>query len=238
MPKELCQGLHLYLNRFMEASLFQNIEQHQLLKVIVAVVIGGLLGLEREYRHKAAGMRTLTLICLGSTLFTILSVELGYPGSPDRVASNILTGVGFIGAGVIFKGDFTIDGITTAATIWIASALGIAIGMSDFVLAAFSLVIVLGLLLGLKALETNIGRWREKRTYTISYPVDKYKPDEITGRFKRLELNYKLLIQKREDALIEEKYEVNGKLEAITALTDLLMADKNIHHFTVQANPL
>lgn len=238
MPKELCQGLHLYLNSFMEETLFQNIEQHQLLKVIVAVVIGGLLGLEREYHRKAAGMRTLTLICLGSTLFTILSVELGYPGSPDRVASNILTGVGFIGAGVIFKGDFTIDGITTAATIWIASALGIAIGMSHFVLAGCSLAIVLALLLGLKALEGSIGKWREKRTYTISYPADKYKPEEIAGVFRRLELNYKLLVQKKEDALIEEKYEVNGKRAAIAALTDLLMSDKNIHHFTVQANPL
>src|SRR5690242_15513119 len=113
----------------MEYSIFQAVEQHQLLKVLIALLVGGLLGLEREYRHKAAGMRTLTLICLGSTLFTMLSAELGYPSSPDRVASNILTGVGFIGAGVIFKGDYTIDGITTAATIWIASALGIAIGM-------------------------------------------------------------------------------------------------------------
>lgn len=222
----------------MDDSLFRSIEQHQLLKVIIAVVIGGLLGLEREYRHKAAGMRTLTLICLGSTLFTIMSVELGYPGSPDRVASNILTGVGFIGAGVIFKGDFTIDGITTAATIWIAAALGIAIGMSHFFLAAFSLAIVLLLLLGLKKLEADIGKLKEKRIYTITYPADKYKPEEIAGMLQRFQLNYRLLLQTKDNTMIEDKYEVNGKPEGIAGLTDLLLSDKNIHHFTVQANPL
>ena len=222
----------------MEHTIFQNIEQHQLLKVIVAIVIGGLLGLEREYRHKAAGMRTLTLICLGSTLFTMLSVELGYPSSPDRVASNILTGVGFIGAGVIFKGDYTIDGITTAATIWIASALGIAIGMSHYLLAAFSLVVVLLLLLGLKALEGNIGKWREKRTYTISYPADIYKAEEIDNMFRQHRLKHKLLLQTKKDALIENKYEVTGKPHEIAAMTELLLSDKNIHHFAVQANPL
>jgi putative Mg2+ transporter-C (MgtC) family protein len=222
----------------MEESLFHNIEHHQLLKVIIAVVIGGLLGLEREYRHKAAGMRTLILICLGSTLFTILSAELGYPNSPDRVASNILTGVGFIGAGVIFKGDFTIDGITTAATIWIASALGIAIGMSHYLLATFSLAVVLLLLLGLKALEGKIGRWREKRTYTITYPADKYKPDEIAGTFRRFNLTYRLLVQTKKDTLIEDRYEVSGKPDNITATTECFLSDNNIHNFVVQANPI
>ncbi|WP_044222058.1 MgtC/SapB family protein [Chitinophaga pinensis] len=222
----------------MEHTIFENIEHHQFIKVIVAIVIGGLLGLEREYRHKAAGMRTLTLICLGSTLFTILSVEMGYPNSPDRVASNILTGVGFIGAGVIFKGDFTIDGITTAATIWIASALGIAIGMSHYVLAIFSLAIVLLLLLGLKALEGKIGKWREKRIYTISYPADQHKEHEIITLFQQHKLNYKLLLQTKKDTLIEHKYEISGKPHAMSAITEFLLSDKNIHHFAVQANPL
>ncbi|MBW8686912.1 MgtC/SapB family protein [Chitinophaga rhizophila] len=222
----------------MEEHIFQNIEQHQFVKVVASVFIGGLLGLEREYRHKAAGMRTLTLICLGSTLFTILSVELGYPGSPDRVASNILTGVGFIGAGVIFKGDFTIDGITTAATIWIAAALGIAVGLSHYVLAAFSLVLVLFLLLGLKALEGNISQWREKRIYTITYPADKYTPEDIITMFRSRNIRYKLLIQTKKDTLIEDKFEVSGKPQEIAGLTTLLLSDNNIAHFAVQANPL
>lgn len=223
----------------MEQSIFQVIEEHQLLKVLGALVIGGLLGLEREYRHKAAGMRTLTLICLGSTLFTILSVELGYPGSPDRVASNILTGVGFIGAGVIFKGDYTIDGITTAATIWIASALGIAIGMSHYVLAGVSLAVVLVLLMGLKVLEGKISQIKEKRTYTIGYHIDQYKPEEIAGIFQRFNLKCKQLLHTKNDtSIIEDKYEAVGKPQEIAAISAFLLSDKNIHHFSVQVNPL
>lgn len=223
----------------MEYSIFQAVEQHQLLKVLIALLVGGLLGLEREYRHKAAGMRTLTLICLGSTLFTMLSAELGYPSSPDRVASNILTGVGFIGAGVIFKGDYTIDGITTAATIWIASALGIAIGMSHFMLAGFSLTIVLLILVAVKVLEERIGRLKEKRIYTIGYHIDKYNPAEIAGVFKRFDLKCKQLIHTKNDQLIvEDKYEAMGKPENIAAINAFLLSDKSIHHFSVQINPL
>lgn len=223
----------------MEQSIFQIIEEHQLLKVLAALVIGGLLGLEREYRHKAAGMRTLTLICLGSTLFTILSVELGFPGSPDRVASNILTGVGFIGAGVIFKGDYTIDGITTAATIWIASALGIAIGMSHYVLASVSLAVVLVLLMGLKVLEGKISQLKEKRTYTIGYHMDQYNPEEIAGIFQRFNVKCKQLLHTKSDTLIiEDKYEAVGKPQEIAAINAYLLSDKNIHHFSVQVNPL
>ena len=222
----------------MEQTIFQNIEEHQLLKVIISVVIGALLGLEREYRHKAAGMRTLTLICLGSTLFTILSVELGYPGSPDRVASNILTGVGFIGAGVIFKGDFSIDGITTAATIWIASALGIAIGCSHYVLAGLSLAVVLVLLIGLKLLEKRISSVNEKRVYRILYQRDRYTHYEIAEFFNRFGLKCKQLQYIRKESVIEEKYEASGSLSAINELNSFLLNNNNIHHFEVQNNPL
>jgi putative Mg2+ transporter-C (MgtC) family protein len=223
----------------MEHSIFQVIEEHQFLKVLIALVVGGVLGMEREYRHKAAGMRTLALICLGSTLYTMLSVELGYPSSPDRVASNILTGVGFIGAGVIFKGDYTIDGITTAATIWIAAALGIAVGVSHYLLAGFALVIVLALLIGLKVLEGKIGDIKEKRTYTVGYHIDQYKPEEIAGIFRRFNLKYKQLLHTRDETfIVEDKYEVVGKSEAIAAINAHLLSDKNIHHFSVQVNPL
>lgn len=223
----------------MEQSIFQVIEEHQLLKVLVALIIGGVLGLEREYHHKAAGMRTLALICLGSTLFTLLSVELGYPSSPDRVASNILTGVGFIGAGVIFKGDYTIDGITTAATIWIAAALGIAVGVSHYLLAAVTLIVVLLLLVGFKVVESKIGKIREKRSYTIGYHMDQYSPEEIAGMFRRFNLKYKRLLHTRNEAfMVEDKYEVAGRPQEIAAVNAFLLADKNIHHFSVQVNPL
>ena len=85
-------------------------------QVSVAFVIGAIIGLEREFRSKPAGFRTMILICVGSCLYTILSKEIGN-GSADRIASNIVTGIGFIGAGVIFKEGISVNGLTTAALI-------------------------------------------------------------------------------------------------------------------------
>src|ERR1700744_1708962 len=99
-------------------------------KLVLAVVIGGALGAEREYRSKSAGFRTMTLICLGATLFTIVSELIGAKGAPERIAPNVVVGIGFVGAGVIFKGDShsKASGVTTAAMIWVTAALGMGIG--------------------------------------------------------------------------------------------------------------
>ena len=97
-------------------------------RLVLAIIIGGIIGAEREYQNKSAGFRTMMLICMGSALFTIISMELSDTHTPDRIASNIVTGIGFVGAGVIFKGDTGINGITTAATIWVVAALGMGIG--------------------------------------------------------------------------------------------------------------
>jgi putative Mg2+ transporter-C (MgtC) family protein len=88
-----------------------------LLQLLMVIVVGGLIGAEREYHSKNAGFRTMILICLGSFLFTTFSIHIS-GSSSDRIASNIVTGIGFLGAGVIFKSDNRINGITTAATIW------------------------------------------------------------------------------------------------------------------------
>jgi len=87
-----------------------------LLQLLMVVLVGGIIGAEREYHSKSAGFRTMILICLGSFLFTIFSIHITN-GTPDRIASNIVTGIGFIGAGVIFKSDNRINGITTAGKV-------------------------------------------------------------------------------------------------------------------------
>src|SRR5271154_5080290 len=99
-----------------------------LLKLFISLIIGSVIGAEREYRSKSAGFRTIILITLGSTLFTIFSIQIGSPNSPDRIASNIVQGIGFLGAGIIFREGSRVNGITTAATIWIAAALGMGVG--------------------------------------------------------------------------------------------------------------
>ena len=94
-----------------------------ILKLVFAVVVGGALGAEREFRDRAAGFRTIILICTGATLFTMFSVKLGGPQDPARIAASIVSGVGFLGAGAIMRGPVRVVGLTTASTIWLAAAL-------------------------------------------------------------------------------------------------------------------
>ena len=116
-------------------------------KAILAVVAGLILGFEREMKDKSAGLKTMTVICLGSTLFSILSYKFaGEHGDPTRIASYIVSGIGFLGAGVIFKGGFNVHGLTTAGIIWITAAVGMGIGFGEFYMAftflALSLVVI------------------------------------------------------------------------------------------------
>ncbi len=102
-------------------------------RLAMAGLLGGLIGLERELRGYPAGIRTLALVALGASLFTDISRLLG---GEDRVAAQIVTGIGFLGAGVIFREGYTVKGITTAATIWAAAAVGMAVGAELYISAA------------------------------------------------------------------------------------------------------
>ena len=121
------------------------------LRLLLAAVLGAGIGWQREKVHKPAGLRTHILICLGSCLFTVISV-LGFTGpvDPSRVAAGVVTGIGFIGAGVIFRGarGDKVVGITTAASIWVTAAIGIAAGVGLYLIAAaVAIVTVLVLLI-------------------------------------------------------------------------------------------
>ena len=116
-------------------------------KALLALAAGVILGMERELKDKAAGLKTITVISLGSALFTLLSMKVGgADGESTRIASYIVSGVGFLGAGVIFKDQVSVSGLTTAGIIWLAAAVGTAIGFGEFYLAgtfmAASLLIV------------------------------------------------------------------------------------------------
>jgi putative Mg2+ transporter-C (MgtC) family protein len=144
-------------------------------KLVLAIVVGGAIGAEREYRSKSAGFRTLTLLCLGATIFTILSEFIGGAGNPDRIASNIVTGIGFVGAGVIFKGDSThskVNGITTAAMIWVVAALGMAIGAGYELVAVAACAMILLVLFIFSLLEGWIDRVNQVRNYKIVCPFE------------------------------------------------------------------
>lgn len=132
------------------------------LRLALAAGLGGAIGLEREFRHKPAGLRTNMLIALGSALFSMLSVELGSAaGSPDRVAAQVVTGIGFLGAGAILRHGENIEGLTTAATVWVNAAIGMAAGLGAYSAAAVGAaltLVVLGLLPSMERMFEDRGR--------------------------------------------------------------------------------
>lgn len=138
-----------------------------LIKLGMAVLVGGLIGAEREYQDKAAGFRTIILITVGSTLFTIFSISMDPGFTRTRVAANIVTGIGFLGAGAIVREHGRIGGLTTAATIWLAAALGMGIGAGELIFVSISTLVVFVILLLFPHIESRIDRIRESRTYKI-----------------------------------------------------------------------
>ena len=146
----------------MDAIFFEN-----LIKAGLAVLVGGIIGAEREYQDKAAGFRTIILITLGSCLFTIFSLSIDAGNTQTRIAANIVTGIGFLGAGAIVREGGRVAGLTTAATIWLAAALGMGIGAGilNFSLAATGVTILV--LLVFPYFEARIDRVREARLYRI-----------------------------------------------------------------------
>lgn len=141
--------------------------QNELLLIFFSVLLGLCIGAEREYRNKSAGLRTFILVCFGSCLFTILSIKIGVQ-DPDRLAANIITGIGFLGAGVIFKGDNKIDGITTATTIWATASIGMAVGSGYVYLSLLGTVLVLLILSSLTYFQNFIDKNHKIREYRIT----------------------------------------------------------------------
>jgi putative Mg2+ transporter-C (MgtC) family protein len=143
--------------------------------LLVALIFGAIIGAEREYKSKAAGFRTVILIMVGSTLFTIVSQLIG---GDDRVASNIVTGIGFLGAGSIFREGVNVKGMTTATTIWIAAAIGMTIGLGKFSLAFGSLVIVMLVLLSFTWIQRLIEKKNKVETYHITFDAKHTNDDK------------------------------------------------------------
>jgi len=160
-------------------------------KLLISILIGAIIGSEREYHNKSAGLRTLMLICLGATLFTIFSMEIGEHSSPDRMASNIVTGIGFVGAGVIFMGGTGINGVTTAATIWTTAALGVGVGAGHQYIALAGCIVLVGILQSFKMVEEWIDRINRVHTYEITSAYRDQVFEHYEDLMKRYHLTYK-----------------------------------------------
>ena len=121
-------------------------------RIALAAFLGAVIGLEREYRGYPAGVRTMALVCMGSAIFADMSRLYG---GDDRIAAQIVTGIGFLGAGLIFREGYSVKGVTTAATIWATAAVGIAIGAEGYIIAVCGSVFAV-ILLELRVVTKNI----------------------------------------------------------------------------------
>ena len=128
-------------------------------RLVTAALLGAALGFEREIRQKDAGLRTNILINVGAALFTLMSIEMSGPsGDPGRIAAQIVTGIGFLGAGAIMRTGSGVQGLTTAATVWVNAAVGVAVGGGKYHLAFIATGITLAALLVLHPIERIIAR--------------------------------------------------------------------------------
>src|SRR5690606_34939865 len=153
-------------------------ENNDLVAIGVSLLAGSLVGFVREYNNKSAGFRTIVFICLGATAFTIVS-RFGV-GSDDRIAANIITGIGFIGAGVIFKDKFSVMGLTTAAVIWVVAGIGMAAGMGYYSLALTLSIVTVIILSVFNKVEFAMERLFLTRTISVGFG------DMDTGNLEKL----------------------------------------------------
>ncbi len=158
------------------------------LRLALAAILGGVLGLEREVRGQDAGLRTHMLVSLGACCFTLASVFIEVPlassGTPDgargdisRIASQVVVGIGFLGAGVILRHGGQVKGLTTAANLWLTASVGLAAGLGFYVAAGATVVIALVCLVGLRPLERAIRRYRQRRGLEADRDVAGSPPD-------------------------------------------------------------
>jgi putative Mg2+ transporter-C (MgtC) family protein len=135
------------------------------LRLGTAVLCGGIIGLERQLRGKAAGIRTSILICLGTQIFVALGASFsGDRVDPTRVLAQVVTGIGFVGGGVILARDGAVIGVTSAAVIWVLAALGAMIGLGHLIASIVLTLVTVGLLTGVELLESVFLRLREGAT--------------------------------------------------------------------------
>lgn len=182
-----------------------------LLQLGLAVLCGGAIGMEREVSGKPAGLRTNILICVGATLFTVLSVKLAAGrGDPARVAAQILPGVGFIGAGTILHARGAVTGLTSAATIWVVAAIGMALGNASYTEALGTTLLVMVVLAGLGYLETHVARRATHTHLQIHAKPETGALEELETIVRRTGLSLTRVDSRRENVDLVIEFEVRG----------------------------
>jgi len=190
--------------------------------------VGGIIGAERERHKKAIGLRMLILISLGSALFTIMSVRMGVKSGGDatRIAASIVSGIGFLGAGVILEEHGRVIGLTTAATIWLVAALGMAAG--EYFLSGVATLLAMVVLMPLAHIEEFLEIANERRTYQITAPVSWDKFKELKDLFKDHQIEIQCYKQERRGKEMVCTFEVLGAVKKHDKVVQKLPTDHEI----------
>ena len=207
---------------------------HLIIKLLLAVVLGGAIGVERELRSKSAGFRTMILICLGATLFTIFSQIIGIwhdSNNPDRIASNVVVGIGFIGAGVVFRSNNKVTGITTAASMWLCAALGMGIGCGYYLLSALGCALVLTTLFLFSFMDRFLDRLNQVRAYKIAYPYEQNNEHKYEQMMTEYGLTIKSRTQTKGGNIITGDWIATGSEKKHLAFIEKILSDNTITEF-------
>lgn len=211
----------------------EHFELLDIYKAVISLVAGLILGLEREMKDKSAGLKTITIICLGSTLFSILSYKMAGSGDPTRIASYIVSGIGFLGAGVIFKEGFSVYGLTTAGIIWIAAAIGMSIGFGEIFIAFTFLITALIVIYVAKIFTRSFVSYHHNKILKFKIPVQAISQKKpIISEIKKLsKIAYEIALEKHGDSLfITMDLHINN--QQIEELETYLINNKNVESFS------
>jgi putative Mg2+ transporter-C (MgtC) family protein len=191
------------------------------------VFCGAVLGLERQYKNKTAGFRTIILICLGSTIFTIISQRAG-----QGVNINLVTGVGFIGAGVIFKDNISVNGLTTAAVIWVAAAIGMATGSGNYMLAIISTFVTLLVLILFHVFEMYLDKINHEKLLSLVFDNEDIESLQLVEDIiKKHNLKFQRRLVNKKDGCLQAVVFVTGHKKHIAKLDEKLLTLPQLRSF-------
>ena len=200
-------------------------------KFLITILLCGIIGAEREYRSKSAGLKTMIMIGLGSALFTVLSIKIGDASSHDRIAANIVTGIGFLGAGVIFKEENRVKGLTTACVIWIVAAIGMAVGSGYFIQATGVTIVVVISLMVFPYVENIAERRFTKRTYRVVKMYENKDLDNYELIFKQHKLKAERGHHQLANGIITGVWTAVGSPKKHHEFVEAMLKDEDILEF-------
>jgi putative Mg2+ transporter-C (MgtC) family protein len=205
-------------------------------RLVIALLIGGAVGLEREFKGKPAGMRTNMLICVGSCLIMIISIEIArtavQTSDPGRIAAQVVTGIGFLGAGTIIRSRFHIVGLTTAATIWALSAIGLAVGAGYLLLAAVAALLITITLIFIGYIEDRLQTKRSYHVVQVTLDRGEGVIREIMALFAGMNVSSEALEVIRSGELWRATFEYASSHEKHRELVEKLSASSGVKGVT------